>query len=137
MTTTSPRALSPAPTTTQLIDRATSEGLRVCWTPPSDPRQAAYAHAADTIWLRRDLTDAEARSLLAHELGHHYYGDHGPQPPDIEARAWRYAARLLIPECSYAIAEVHHGHHVPALAEALHVTAEAVKAYQSILRRAA
>lgn len=137
MTTTSLRVLSPAPTTNQLIDRAITAGLRVCWTPPTDPRQAAYGHAADTIWLRRDLTDAEARSLLAHELGHHHYGDAGPQPPDIEARAWRYAARLLIPEYSYAIAEVQHGHHIPTLAEALHVTAEAVEAYQSILRRTA
>ena len=137
MTTTSPRALSPAPTTNQLIDQATTAGLRVCWTPPTYPRQAAYGHAAGTIWLRRDLTDAEARSLLAHELGHHHYGDYGPQPPDVEARAWRYAARLLIPECAYAIAEVQHGHHVPALAEALSVTAEAVEAYQSILRRVA
>lgn len=137
MTTTSPRALSPAPTTSQLIDQATNSGLRVCWTPPTYHHQSAYAHAAGTIWLRRDLTDAEARSLLAHELGHHHYGDHGPQPPDIEARAWRWAARLLIPECTYAIAEVQHGHHIPALAEALHVTAEAVAAYQSVLRRAA
>lgn len=137
MTTTSPRALSPVPTTNQLIDQATNAGLKVCWTPPTYHRQAAYGHAAGTIWLRRDLTDAEARSLLAHELGHHHYGDHGPQPPDVEARAWRYAARLLIPESTYALAEVQHGHHVPALAEALHVTAEAIQAYQSILRRAA
>lgn len=137
MTTTSPRALSLAPTTNQLIDQAITAGLRVCWTPPTDPRQAAYGHAADTIWLRRDLTDAEARSLLAHELGHHHYGDTGPQPPEVEARAWRHAAGLLIPEPAYAATETMHGPHVPALAEALHVTAEVVEAYQSILLRRA
>lgn len=137
MTTISPRVLSPAPTTDQLIDRATDAGLRVCWTPPSYERQAAYAHAAGTIWLRRDLTDAEARSLLAHELGHHHYGDHGAQPDWIEARAWRWAARLLLPGCTYPVAEVEHGPSVPALAEALGVTREVVLAHREILRRAA
>lgn len=135
MTTISPPGTSPAPTTDQLIDTATSHGIRVCWAPPTYTRQAAYAHAVDTIWLRRDLTDAEARSLLAHELGHRYYGDQGPQPPPIEARAWRYAARTLISDWVYADAEQQHGPSVPALAESLHVTAEVVTAYQSILRR--
>jgi hypothetical protein len=137
MTTTSPPDTWTGPSTDQLIDRATTAGLRVCWTPPTYPRQAAYGHAAGTIWLRRDLTDAEARSLLAHELGHHYYLDHGPQPDWIEDRAWRWAAKLLLPGCTYPCAELEHGPSIPALAEALNVTAEVIVAYQSILRRAA
>lgn len=137
MTTTSPPATWTGPSTDQLIDRATSAGLRVCWTPPTYERQAAYAHAAGTIWLRRDLTDAEARSLLAHELAHHHYGDVGDQPAPIEARAWRWAARLLIPEDAYARAERLHGPHVPAIAEALGVTAEVVTAYHALLARRA
>lgn len=136
MTTTSPPVQSSAPTTSQLIDRATNAGLRVCWTPPTYHHQSAYAHAVGTIWLRRDLTDHEARSLLAHELGHHYYGDHGPQPPPIEARAWRWAAKLLLPGCAYPLAELEHGPSIPGLAEGLGVTAEVVKAYRDTLRRA-
>lgn len=137
MTTHSPPATWTGPSTDQLIDRATTAGLRVCWTPPTYERQAAYAHAAGTIWLRRDLTDAEARSLLAHELGHHHYGDHGEQPPWIEARAWRWASRLLLPGCTYQVAEREHGSSVPALAEALGVTREVVLAHREILERAA
>lgn len=137
MTTTSPPATWTGPTTDQLIDRATTAGLKVCWTPPSYHHQSAYAHAASTIWLRRDLTDPEARSLLAHELGHHYYGDHGPQPPPAEARAWRWAANLLLPGCAYPRAEVDHGPHAPTLAEELGVTAEVIDAYRSILARRA
>ncbi|UVY83840.1 ImmA/IrrE family metallo-endopeptidase [Brachybacterium sp. NBEC-018] len=135
MTSISPQVTSSAPTTDQLIDRATSAGLRVCWTPPTYRRQAAYAHAAGTIWLRRDLTDAEARSLLAHELAHHHYGDDGEQPPPIEARAWRWAANLLIPECAYAAAERVVGVGIGALADQLDVTGEVIAAYRSILRR--
>lgn len=137
MTTTSLPDTWTGPTTNQLIDSATDAGLIVCWISPRHPRQAAYAHAGGIIWLRRDLTDAEARSLLAHELGHCYYGDDGPQPPDIEARAWRWAARLLITDGAYAMAERQVGPSVPGLAEHLHVTSEAVAAYQSILRRVA
>lgn len=133
MTTQPQRAPSPAPTTNTLIDWAISEGVSVCWTPPHHHTQAEYAHAADTIWLRRDLTDAEARSLLAHELGHHFYGDNGPQPPPIEQRAWRWAARALISAGEYAAAEDSVGPDPGALAEHLEVTRELVEAYQSTL----
>lgn len=132
MTTTSPRATSPAPTISQLIDHAVRHGISVCWTPPTDPRHAAYAHTARTIWLRRDLTTAETRSLLAHELGHAAYGDHGPQPPHIEARAWRYAARLLITLDAYAAAEAICPDPA-AIAAELDVTREVVTAWHSIM----
>lgn len=135
MTTTSQPDTSNAPTTSQLIDRATAAGIRVFWTAPSYKKQAVYAHAAGVIWLRRDLTDAEARSLLAHELGHHHYGDDGPQPPHLEARAWRWAARILIPHSAYAHAERVVGNEVGALAEFLDVTREAIEAYRSIIAR--
>lgn len=134
MTTTSRPDTSTAPTTDQLIDSATDAGINVCWTPPTYHRQAAYAHAVNTIWLRRDLTDPEVRSLLAHELAHHHYGDSGPQPPCIEARAWRWAARLLIPTPAYAAAERIFGPSVGALADYLEVTREVVIAYRSIIR---
>lgn len=137
MTTTSPPAASPGPTTSTLIDLAVAAGIRVYWTPPSEQLQAAYAHAAQTIWLRRDLTDAEVRSLLAHELGHHHYGDVGPQPPRIEARAWRWAARLLLTDGVYASAEELWPQDPAAIADELGVTTEIVHAYAQGLGAAA
>ena len=130
MTTTSQQGTSHAPTITQLIDQAVDAGIRVCWIPPSDRRQAIYAEEIRTIWLRRDLTSAEARSLLAHELAHAHYGDSGAQPPHREARAWRWAARLLIPAGTYAAAEALVGHDPGALADHLGVTREIISAYR-------
>lgn len=75
------------------------------------------------------------RSLLAHKLGHAWYGDDGPQDDANEARAWRWAADLLITPEAYAAAEHHTGGHIPALAAALDVTAEIIHAYQDTLRR--
>lgn len=135
MTTTSQQGTSTGPTIDQLIDRATAAGITVCWTAPSYRRQAAYAHAAGAIWLRRDLTAAESRSLLAHELGHHHYGDAGTQPPHVEARAWRWAARILITPAQYAFAECVSGTGIGALADHLEVTREVIAAYQTDLSR--
>lgn len=133
MTTTSQLAVSPAPTTTQLIDHATQHGIRVCWAPPTWHRQAGYADS--TIWLRRDLTDAETRSLLAHEIAHHHMGHTGPQPPEVEERVWEEAALMLITIDDYADAEEVHGWHSPAIAEELGVTREVVSAFRRILGR--
>ena len=90
-----------------------------------------------SIWLRPGLTDIEARSLLAHELGHAAYGDEGAQLWAGEARAWRYAAWLLIDDDYYAEAERVYGPHIGGLALALDVTPEVITAYQDKLGRAA
>lgn len=49
------------------------------------------------VWLRSDLTWVEARCTLAHELVHVELGHVGCQPPIVEARVEREAARRLIP----------------------------------------
>ncbi|GAA1327431.1 hypothetical protein GCM10009592_14260 [Brachybacterium rhamnosum] len=72
--------------------------------------------------------------MLAHELGHAHYNDVGPQGDREEARAWRFAARHLVDVDSYAAAEQEHGPHPGALAAALGVTPDVVKAFQSMMR---
>lgn len=137
MTTPSLQGTSPAtPTTRELIDLAHQHGIRVWWR----SRNGGRAHwSADyrSVWLAPDLTDCEARSLLAHELGHAHYGDRGPQRPDRETRAWRYAAWLLVADDEYAAAEALHDQDVAAIADDLHVTVEVIHAHQTTLRRTA
>ena len=135
MTSTSRPATLTGPTTSQLIDRATRDGIRVFWQPPSWHLPAAYAAEASAIWLRRDLTEAEARSLLAHEMAHAHYRDRGTQPPPVEARAWRWAARALVTPAAYAAAEQLVGPAIGALADHLGVTREVVIACQADLMR--
>lgn len=122
--------------TLDLIDHAHRQGIRVWWRAhPSGKAHWSAQHRS--IWLDPTLTDVEARSLLAHELGHAFYGDVGPQPHHIEQRAWRFAAELLIPEDDYIDAELLHGQDRALIADHLGVTREVVDAHQSILRRTA
>lgn len=53
------------------------------------------------ITLRTGMSLAQARSTLAHELGHAHYG-HDCTTPMYERQARRYAARLLIDPALYA-----------------------------------
>lgn len=59
-----------------------------------------YNHTTHTISTRRGMSIQQYRSTLAHELGHAHYRDHptghGHYDQKQEARADRYAARLLI-----------------------------------------
>lgn len=133
MTTSSLRAPSLARTTTSLIDHAHQLGIRV-WSRRHTQGRAHWSAKHRSIWLDPSLTEVEARSLLAHELGHAFYGDDGPQPGHIEARAWRFAAELLIPIDGYVEAELLHGQDRALIADYLGVTREVIDAHQSILR---
>lgn len=134
MISTLPPGVSPDLVT--LVEHAHAQGIRVWWR-DLEHRDAAWSLAHRSIWLRPDLTVREWRSLLAHELGHAYYGDDGPQRDATERRAWRYAAHLLINGAEYAEAERVHGPHLGALADALDVTREVVQAFQAVIERAA
>lgn len=133
MTSTLLRASLPATTTTTLIDHAHRHGIRVWWR-HLQGRDGQWSCVHQWIWLRPDRTDAETRSILAHELEHAALGHAGPQPAWAEARAWRHAARLLITDDFYAAAETEHGPHPGALAVALDVTQDLITAYQALLR---
>lgn len=133
MTMTSPLAPSPA-TTEDLINDAHRRGIRVWWR-PLPGRDGAWSQRHRSIWLDPRLTAAETRSLLAHELGHAALGHDGPQSRAAECRTWRHAARRLITDDEYAVAEDECGPHPGALAAALDVTREIVTAYQEALTR--
>lgn len=71
--------------------------------------------------------------VLAHELGHVYYGHDWRRPHDKardEQQADHYAARLLISPADYALAEQIYGPHQGALAQALQVSTALIKAWQ-------
>ena len=76
------------------------------------------------------LTPVETRWILAHELGHVFYG-HNCDSRQNEDEADLYAAKLLVNPEAYAAAERLLGTtHPTALAEELDVMEEAVTLYQ-------
>lgn len=90
------------------------------------------------IYLDTGLTHVEERSVLAHELGHAFYG-HARLAPESPAQAdsWErqadaFAARLLIKRDAYAsLARVYTDPVV--LAEALDVTVDVVESYRALV----
>lgn len=116
-----------ARTSTELIRYAESLGLTVCWALEL-PERGRWVDGVGVILLRYGMTERRTVSTLAHELAHHHYGDICGS--DRESRAWRWAARLLIPPGDYARAEGIH-HSPGAIALELGVTVDVVKAYQA------
>jgi Zn-dependent peptidase ImmA (M78 family) len=87
-----------------------------------------YSHSRRVIVVRLGLTPSERDSVLAHELGHAFYGDECSNGPH-ERRAERYAAELLITPEAYAAAEAEDAN-PGAIADSLGVTVDIVTAYQ-------
>ncbi len=73
------------------------------------------------------MSSCVAVGLLVLELAHDHYGDALCTRP-VGCRAWRWAARLLIPDEDYADAEAEH-QSAGAIAEHLGVTVEIVHAW--------
>ncbi|WP_087138658.1 ImmA/IrrE family metallo-endopeptidase [Mycetocola reblochoni] len=93
-----------------------------------DPYLGYYEHAQARIWYSLDLTRAERRVVVAHELGHARYG-HTCDSPREERQADRFAAQLLIRPRDYEQAErVSADAH--AIAEELNVTPRLVEVYR-------
>ena len=111
--------------TNSLIDYAHSRGIRVEWALDL-PERGRYIPALDMIVLRHGMTEARTVSTLAHELGHAYYGDWCATPRS-EARAWRYAANLLIDPQELAHAEALTPH-PGAIAKTLGITTDVLNA---------
>jgi len=112
-----------------LLFAAAQLGVRVHVAHLDDPEVlGCYDHARAAIFLSMDLTPFEMRSVLAHELGHAYFGDSCSTGAN-ERRAERYAATLLITPDAYAMAEAIDPH-PEAIAEELQVTADIVRTYQ-------
>lgn len=125
--------------TEDLIDAVSVHGVRVRWH-HKGPKGAWRPGPKPKISLRHGMTDAETISALAHEIGHAASGDVCGHNPVREARAWRFAADLLIDPEDYECAERVYGPAIPLLAHELDVTTEVVCAWQtaySDLRRTA
>lgn len=112
-----------------LCEFAESRGVLVAWA-IGLPEMGRWVPERRMIILRHGLTDTAARSILAHELGHAHHGD-DCSTPAAEARAWRFAARLLITPREYAAAEALHPA-TGAVARELGVLVDVVEAYQGM-----
>lgn len=112
----------------QLVNDAHAAGIAVM-TRSIGRHHGRYLHKHRLIMLSPRLTGPQTLSILAHELGHAHYGDDGPQEDDVEARAWRWAARALITAQDYELAERVVGHHRGAIARELGVTRQVVDAW--------
>ena len=118
---------TPARTTTDLILHAEDMGARVIWALDLPERGRCYPHL-DLIVIRHGMTERRTVSTLAHELAHYWYGDTHCSPA-VNRRAWRWAARFLIPCHDYAEAELEH-HSPGAIAQHLGVTVDVIHALQ-------
>lgn len=112
-----------------LLYAASQLGVSVHVAHLDDPEVlGCYNNESGAIYLSISLTPYEMRSVLAHELGHAYYGD-GCSTSANERRAERFAAALLISPEAYAEAESIDPS-PEAIADELRVTADIVVSYQ-------
>lgn len=98
-----------------------------------------YHHGSTSIRLNPDLPRRVARSVLAHEIAHHVFGDvptvYGPARAKQERRADEWAALHLIDPHRFAEVEKIRGNHPASIAYDLDVTVELVTAFQRVLTR--
>lgn len=115
---------------TALIDVAEARGYQVWWH-RGGPKAAWLPHQR-AVSIQVGLDDITALCSLAHELGHAHYGDPPGCDPRLEARADRFAARLLISPVEYAAAERAYGPHPAHIARELGVTTHLVQVWRAI-----
>ncbi len=90
-----------------LLEEAARLGVKVHRAHLPDGHRGYYRHDDRIISVCLTLTPSEAREVLAHELGHAYYG-HACGSAKHEEQADRRAALLLIDPDEYARAEREH-----------------------------
>lgn len=104
-----------------------------------DAHQSGYWPDEQTIRIRPGLSARVARSVLAHEIGHHCLGHRPTRRPAARARQERsaneWAASRLIPPAAYAEAELVREGHIGGIAFDLNVSDELVVVYRSRLLR--
>lgn len=113
----------------ELLRLAADQGLTVHACRLPEGMLGCYEPDSARIWFDLRLTPAERRSVIAHELGHHHYGDRASTPA-AERRADRFAASLLIDPAEYARIERIHPD-VATIADELQVTAKIVEAFRA------
>lgn len=104
-------------------------GIDVEWADLGPYRRGEYEWRGNAIVLSPHLTERQATSTLAHELGHQKFGDRCSSPAG-ERRAWEYGAAMLISPEEYRAAEDLVGHHTSALAIELEVTPRLIEAWR-------
>lgn len=112
----------------RLVGEASRLEARIVIAHLEPPMRACWDEDARTITIRIDLTLAEKKDALAHELGHAYYG-HRCSTPANERAADRRAAALLIDPLAYRTAEILNPD-PSAIAEELGITPRMVRVYQ-------
>lgn len=113
----------------QLFHHCADLGINVEWDDLGSHRRGEYHHYQGVIVLNPRLTARQVVATLAHELGHHRFGDTCSSPAN-ERRAWEYGAAMLISPREYREAEDLVGHHLAALAIELDVTPKLVEAWR-------
>lgn len=92
------------------------------------PFRGFYDHAGRRVVYDFSLAPVERACVLAHELGHAYYGHHGRDDPDAEAAADAFAAGVLIDPIRFARLESV-GLSDDAIAEELGVTVKLLRVF--------
>ncbi|MFD6094011.1 ImmA/IrrE family metallo-endopeptidase [Oerskovia sp. NPDC060338] len=126
----------------ELLHHAHEQGVYVEWSRAmGENLRGVYEHDVRTVTINAWLNGEQARSTLAHELGHAWYGHTWTSAPhddnEHERLANEWAAKFLIDAHAYATAEREVGPHPGALGAALNVTADLVVVFQRIVRRSA
>ncbi|WP_311342556.1 ImmA/IrrE family metallo-endopeptidase [Corynebacterium riegelii] len=116
-----------------LIGVAEAHGYEVRWH-RGGPKAAWLPHQA-AVTVRHGMDDVSTLCALAHELGHAHYGDPAGHHPRYEARADRFAARLLISPVDYALAEQSYGPYPARIAHELGVTKHLVDVWRNMNER--
>lgn len=104
-----------------------------------DCHRSGYLPGENFIYLTPGMRGRIARSVLAHEIGHHLFGHRPTNDPaqrrkqEREANVW--AALRLIKAHDYAAVESEYLGHAPSMAVNLGVADELLAAYQSRLVR--
>lgn len=123
-----------------LLGVAEERGLWVEWDPRLGENLWGYTDVpARTIVLNSHMSMPRQKYALAHELGHAWHNHEWTGRPHEDERAERiadeHAAQLLIDPVEYAHAEELVGPHAGAIAVELGTVAQAVVAWQRILRK--
>lgn len=118
-----------------LITHAASLGCRVYFLPLDDEWEGYFADG-NAIVVNSRMTENYQREVLAHELGHAYYGHDWRSPHDKDAdeiKADLYAARVLISPTEYAQAEAL-CEHPGAIAKELNISQHLVMVWQKWMK---
>lgn len=101
--------------------------------------QGMYLPKRAGIIVARGLSPVDLRCVVAHELGHHWYGHEACEwewlAAKHELQAERYAAKLLISEEAYREAEERYGGNIVGIAYALGVRKSLVEVFRGMIRR--